>query len=378
MTRIRESLPDHASDLDTRKLAISQVGIRDLRYPITVWDKARKSQHTVADLALSVHLPADKKGTHMSRFIEILEGHRGEISLHTIPTILGEIQRRLESDEAFFEAQFPYFLERSAPVSGARSLMEYACGFRAALKGEDLRFELMVDVAVTTLCPCSKAVSKYGAHNQRGHVRARITLSDMVWIEDVVDAIEACASSPLYALLKREDEKWVTEKAYENPRFVEDLARDVTIALRALKGVEAVHLEVENLESIHKHSAWAVIDPCQVGSQRCTKLQRPPESEPFGTWLRKMRESRHESQRALASALDISPSVLSRIETNLRPAQADLLHRLSKHWAIDHLQIALRARALPSHCLDRIQADPEGFLAWVNTQADSDLSEISS
>lgn len=377
MTRTRESLPDHAADEDTRELAISQVGIRDLRYPITVWDKARQSQPTVADLALSVHLPADKKGTHMSRFIEILEGHRGEISLHTIPTILREIQRRLETDAAFFEAHFPYFLERTAPVSGARSLMEYACGFRAALRGEDLRFELMVDVPVTTLCPCSKAVSKYGAHNQRGHVRTRLTLGDMVWIEDVIEAIEACASSPLYALLKREDEKWVTEKAYENPRFVEDLARDVTIALRELPGVEAVKLEVENLESIHNHSAWAVIEPCDQAAQRCAKVLKPKAAEPFGTWLRNMRESRHESQRALAKALDISPSVLSRIETNLRPAQHDLLHRLAKHWAIDHLQIALRAGVLPPDCLDRIQADPEGFLAWVSSHGAESLTEES-
>jgi GTP cyclohydrolase I len=249
-------LPDHASQRDDRQLAIDQVGISRLRYPITVWDRANQKQHTVADIALSVGLPAHFKGTHMSRFIEVLEQHRGELSLKTVPALLEHIQRRLEAEDAYIDVRFPYFLERSAPVSGATSLMEYACRFKANRKGDQLDFALCVTVPVTTLCPCSKAVSEYGAHNQRGLVDVELRFDDMVWIEQVVEAVEAQASSPLYALLKREDEKFVTEAAYDNPRFVEDLVRDCVLALRELPGVSQVTVQVENLESIHNHSAW--------------------------------------------------------------------------------------------------------------------------
>ena len=255
----REALPDCAAEADDRRLPIDQVGIRDLRYPITVWDKDHERQDTVATLSLSVALPAEDKGTHMSRFVEVLEAARGELSLGTVPDLLAAIQRQLEAHEAQIDASFPYFLPRSAPVSGARSLMDYDCRFTASRRGEALDFVLGVSVPIKTLCPCSKAISRYGAHNQRSRVNVRLRFTEMVWIEDVVEAVESCASSPLYALLKREDEKWVTERAYENPRFVEDLLREVLLAVRALPGVRWVEVEAENLESIHNHSAWGRI-----------------------------------------------------------------------------------------------------------------------
>ncbi|MCP4804389.1 MAG: GTP cyclohydrolase I FolE2 [Proteobacteria bacterium] len=356
-------LPDHASEPDARALPIDQVGIGRLSYPITVWDKARQRQDTVAQFQVSVGLPADFKGTHMSRFLEILEGHRGELSLTTVPDILAEVQRRLEADDAYLDVAFPYFLERTAPVSGARSLMEYKCRFRASRKGDELDFVLCVDVPVTTLCPCSKAVSRYGAHNQRGIVSVELRLDDMVWIEDVVAVVEAQASSPLYALLKREDEKYVTEKAYENPRFVEDLVRDCVIALRELPGVSWLTVEVENLESIHNHSAWArVVWPGEdVGSRAPARRFQP---RPFGELLKSRRESQGLSQRGLATRAGISPSILSRIEAGLREPSDESIAALAKALGVDATRMALAAGRLSPELIARIQADPEGFLAW--------------
>ena len=359
---LRASLPDCAAEADARGVAIDQVGIRGLRYPIVVWDKQRRSQPTVAELALSVGLPADEKGTHMSRFVEVLEHHRGELTLGTVPELLAEIQRRLEAHDAHLEARFPYFLERHAPVSGVASLMEYRCAFVASRSGDQLDFVLEVEVPVTTLCPCSKAISRYGAHNQRGLVRARLGLSEMVWIEDVVALIEEQASSPLYALLKREDEKYVTERAYERPRFVEDLVRDTALALRAVPGVASAEVEVENLESIHNHSAWAVV---RWGSGQAASAPAPArEAVPFGTWLRSERESRGLTQRELAGAANISPSVLSRVEHGEKGLGADALERLARALAHDPEKLALRAGVVSPALLARISADPEGFLAW--------------
>ena len=252
----RDRLPDCAAEPDARSLPIDQVGISSLRAPIVVWDKARRQQSTVASLSMSVGLPAEVKGTHMSRFVEVLGDYRGELSLRTVPDLLAAVQRRLGARDAYLSAAFPYFLERRAPVSGAVSLMDYDCRFEAGLRGDVLDFVLGVRVPVTTLCPCSKSISDYGAHNQRGLVDVRLRFEGMVWIEDVVEAVEGCASAPLYALLKREDEKHLTERAYENPRFVEDLLREVVLALRALPGVRWLEVRAENLESIHNHSAW--------------------------------------------------------------------------------------------------------------------------
>ncbi len=376
----RERLPDCAAAPDARALPIDQVGIRGLRYPITVWDRACSRQATVAELSLSVGLPGELKGTHMSRFIEILNGHRGELSLGTVPDVLAEIQRRLGAEVAWLTADFPYFLERRAPVSGAPSLMDYQCRFAAARRGEALDFVLGVRIPVTTLCPCSKAVSRYGAHNQRGLVDVSLRFDGMVWIEDVVEAVEARASSPLYALLKREDEKYVTERAYENPRFVEDLLREVVLGLRALPGVTWVEVEVENLESIHNHSAWGRLTwphdnsgprpapvgaaPVGAGPGSAAPPGAAPEVQPFGAWLREQREARRLSQQALAEAIGVSSSLLSRVERGEKNLSPEALTRLAAALGCAADKLMLKAGVLSPALLAAIQADPEGFLRW--------------
>lgn len=259
MSEARERLPDHASEQDGRRIPIDRVGIRGLGLPIQVWDRENRRQGTVARVDATVRLPADRKGTHMSRFVEVLDAVRGEFSLETLPGILRRIQERLEAEAAQVDLRFPYFLEKAAPVSGVRSLMEYEAAFHATIDGigaaERFDFVLEVRVPVKTLCPCSKAISAYGAHNQRSMVTVEVRADPFLWIEEVVEAVEGCASSPLFALLKREDEKWVTERAYENPRFVEDMAREVVLALRGR--CRWLRVSVENFESIHNHSAWA-------------------------------------------------------------------------------------------------------------------------
>jgi len=376
----REALPDHAAERDERALPINEVGIRDLRTPITVWDKARSKQDTVATLSMSVGLPADVKGTHMSRFVEVLHDYRGELSLRTVPDLLACVQRRLDADEAFISAHFPYFLERRAPVSRAASLMDYDCRFEASRRGETMDFVLGVRVPVTTLCPCSKAVSRYGAHNQRGLVDVSLRFEGMIWIEDVVAAVERCASAPLYALLKREDEKYVTELAYDNPRFVEDLLREVVLSLRALSGesgtVRWLEVSAENLESIHNHSAWGRItwdadaDTTDDGrDDGCAEAQSTSASAPtapasFGGWLCAERGARRLSQRALAKAIGVSPSLLSRVEGGEKKLSPEALGRLAETLGLSADKLMLRAGVLPPAVLARIQADPEGLLAW--------------
>lgn len=249
------SLPDHASHSDARGIALDRVGIRGLAYPITVWDRRERVQHTVATIDATVRLPADVKGTHMSRFVEVLNTVRGELSLNNLEEVLRHIQERLGADAAQLDVRFPYFIEKTAPVSGSRSLLEYKAAFLARRDGDRFEFTLEVGVPVTTLCPCSKAVSERGAHNQRSWVTARVRAAEFLWIEDVVELVEGCASAPLYALLKRNDEKFVTEQAYDRPRFVEDLIREVALVLQPR--VDWLHLQVENLESIHNHSAFA-------------------------------------------------------------------------------------------------------------------------
>lgn len=248
-------LPDHASEADHRNVAIDRVGIRGLAYPITVWDRTNRMQPTIATIDATVSLPATEKGTHMSRFVEVLNEVRGELSLNNLDAVLTRIQERLKADQVQLDIRFPYFVEKSAPVSGAKSLLEYKAGFHARKNGDVFLFELEVSVPVTTLCPCSKAVSERGAHNQRSWVTVRCTSEPFLWIEEVIELVEACASSPLYALLKREDEKYVTEAAYDNPRFVEDLIREVVVSLAPR--TQTLTVSVENMEAIHNHSAWA-------------------------------------------------------------------------------------------------------------------------
>lgn len=252
-------MPDMQKERDTRNIAIDKVGVKDIRYPIVVMDKSKAEQHTVARINMYVDLPHHFKGTHMSRFIEILNLYHGEISIERLDTILEEMKIRLEATSAHMELDFPYFIEKRAPVSGARGLMEYQCRMIGIL-GERQDFVLGVTVPVTSLCPCSKNVSERGAHNQRSAIKVQIRYRGHVWLEDLIDWIEQCGSSPVYSLLKREDEKAVTEAAYDNPMFVEDMVRAVTEKLEGVPEITWFQVECENFESIHNHSAYARVE----------------------------------------------------------------------------------------------------------------------
>jgi len=251
-------LSDVQKSRDTRRIPISKVGVKDISYPVVVMDKNRSVQHTVARVNMYVDLPHHFKGTHMSRFIEILNSYREKIALDKMETILQKMKEKLGASSAHLEIEFPYFIEKRAPVSGAKSLMEYTCEFKASL-AEDFDFILGVKVPVTSLCPCSKELSSFGAHNQRSIMTVQVRYREFLWIEDLIEVIESCGSSPVYSLLKREDEKFVTEQAYENPRFVEDMVREATLKLTAMETITWFSVEAENFESIHKHSAYAVV-----------------------------------------------------------------------------------------------------------------------
>ncbi len=254
-------LEDVQSSCDKRQLRIDQVGVKGLRHPILLRDRAAISQATIAEFTLAVDLPHHFKGTHMSRFVEVLNAHGRELSASQLPRMLAELRTRLHAETAHIKMTFPYFLEKAAPITGAKGLMDYIVTFDAADRAGELDFVMLVDVPVTTLCPCSKTISDRGAHNQRGNVRVALRCSgEMMWIEEVIELVEASASCELYSLLKRQDEKFVTEKAYDNPVFVEDLVRNVATRLNQLERVTWYRIEVENHESIHNHSAYAVIE----------------------------------------------------------------------------------------------------------------------
>ena len=253
-------LTDIQQERDDRKLPIDKVGVRNLRFPIRIRDKAHAHQDTIATLGMYVDLPHQFKGTHMSRFIEVLNAHGSVVHVENIPDILAAMQETLDSQTAHLEMEFPFFLEKPAPVTGKTGLMDYEARFEATANGNEIDFVLEVRAKVTTLCPCSKSISAHGAHNQRGEVRVQLRSSETVWIEDVIELIEASASSELYSLLKRPDEKYVTERAYENPVFVEDLVRDVALRLNDHPHVSWYKVEAENFESIHNHNAFASIE----------------------------------------------------------------------------------------------------------------------
>jgi GTP cyclohydrolase I len=254
------AMQDKQSERDHRQLRIDQVGVRGLRFPIQVMDKARVSQNTIATIGMYVDLPKEFKGTHMSRFLEVLNAHGNVIHVDCLADILRAMQERLKSETARLEMEFPYFMVKKSPVTGLEGMMDYTARFDATACGKDIDFVLTVMVNVTTLCPCSKAISKYGAHNQRGTVRVALRSRQAVWIEDVIGLVESSASCELYSLLKREDEKAVTERAYENPVFVEDLVRNVALRLNAHPDVTWYKVEAENQESIHNHNAYACIE----------------------------------------------------------------------------------------------------------------------
>jgi GTP cyclohydrolase I len=364
---IRHSLPDHASHADERGVDIDRVGIRGLAMPIVVWDRSRQMQPTVASIDATVTLPGGQKGTHMSRFVEVLNGVRGELSLKNLPSVLAEIQRRLGASRAQLDVRFPYFMTRRAPVSGAESLLDYKAAFHACRDGERFDFVLEVSVPVTTLCPCSKAVSERGAHNQRSVVTVEIRSEDFLWIEDIVEKVEACASSPLFPLLKREDEKWVTERAYDNPVFVEDLIREVTVALRPL--ATWLRVSVENFESIHNHSAWAVVEHGEIASAAPTRSpDRPHADTDFGPWLRGQRVARGWSQHELAERIGVGGPHLSKVEGGERTLPASAYAPLAEALGQDPDVLRLRAGVVPAAVLARLQADPEGALRWAGSE----------
>ena len=256
-------LHDKQSEPDYRELRIDKVGVRGLRFPIQVRDKERSIQNTVATIGMFVDLPKEFKGTHMSRFIEVLNAHGNIIHVENITDVLYALQEKFQAATSHLEIEFPYFLIKRAPVTHRESVMDYVARFDAAACGKEIDFVLTVKTMVTTLCPCSKAIAARGAHNQRGEVTVQIRSRKAVWIEDVIGIVEASASCELYALLKRQDEKAVTERAYDNPVFVEDLVRNVALKLNARRDITWYKVEAENHESIHNHNAYACIEKQQ-------------------------------------------------------------------------------------------------------------------
>ncbi len=245
---------------DLRQIAINRVGIKGIRHPVKVQDKSVGVQHTIATFNMYVHLPHNFKGTHMSRFVEILNRHEREISVESYESILREMVKLLEAESGYIEMNFPYFVNKTAPISGVQSLLDYDVTLIGEMKDGKASVTMKVLVPVTSLCPCSKKISERGAHNQRSHVTITLRTNSFVWIEDVVAIAEKQASCELYGLLKRPDEKYVTERAYDNPKFVEDMVRDVAAVLNADTRVDAYIVESENFESIHNHSAYALIE----------------------------------------------------------------------------------------------------------------------
>lgn len=247
---------------DSRRIEIDKVGVKNVKYPITVLDKSNGFQHTVATMDMYVNLPHNFKGTHMSRFVEILHNNKNMINMKNFPNILREMKERLNAEAAHLTVNFPYFLKKEAPVTRAEGFLEYKCGFSASMDvtGHMQDFIVSVAVPINTLCPCSKEISAFGAHNQRGIASVGVKFKKFFWIEDLISVIEGCASSDIYSILKREDEKFVTEKAFENPKFVEDVVRDIAEILHEDQNIKWFAVEAENFESIHDHNAYAYLE----------------------------------------------------------------------------------------------------------------------
>ncbi|EGV20242.1 GTP cyclohydrolase FolE2 [Thiocapsa marina] len=253
-------IADVQASADSRRIAIDKVGIKDIRHPVRVSDRNGTEQHTVANFNMYVYLPHDFKGTHMSRFVQILNNHEREIGVASFKEMLAEMSQLLESEAGHIEMRFPFFVNKKAPVTGVESLLDYEVTFIGEIRRGVPTLEIKVVVPVTSLCPCSKKISAYGAHNQRSHVTVQVRSHGHIWIEELIEMVEAEASSELFGLLKRPDEKYVTEHAYDNPKFVEDLVRDVATRLNEDDRVAAYVVEAENFESIHNHSAYALIE----------------------------------------------------------------------------------------------------------------------
>jgi len=253
-------MKDIQNERDYRNIAINKVGIKNLKYPITILDRNKGEQNTVASINMYVDLPHEYKGTHMSRFVEMLHHFRPEIALKTFSDILGQMKKHLNAASAEIEVTFPYFIEKKAPVSQSPGLMDYICRLIGSVNS-DCKIDLVLEVIVpvSSVCPCSKEISTEGAHNQRGRVHLKTRFKKFIWIEDMIELVERCASCDVYSVLKRADEKFITEKGYANPKFVEDIIRDIALELNADKNITWFSVEVENFESIHNHNAYAYI-----------------------------------------------------------------------------------------------------------------------
>ncbi|MFH1138633.1 MAG: GTP cyclohydrolase FolE2 [Pseudomonadota bacterium] len=271
---------DVQSRRDDRCIDIDKVGVKNIRYPITVLDKAKGKQRTIASVNMYVNLPHHYKGTHMSRFIEVLSEYRHDISPQNLSNILEEMKKRLNAESAHMELTFPYFIEKTAPVTGAPGLMEYNCVFTGSVNGTGKDIMVEVLVPITTLCPCSKEISAFGAHNQRGEVRLSTRFHKFIWIEDMIRLVETSCSSEVFSLLKRTDEKFVTESAYQNPMFVEDVVREIAHKLDRDDNITWFAVAAENFESIHNHNAYAFIERtkpacCRLALKDVEPMTRP-------------------------------------------------------------------------------------------------------
>lgn len=250
-------MKDVQNEPDHRKIDLTRVGIKGIKYPMNVLDRTNKTQATVATVNMYVHLPHRFKGTHMSRFVEVLNDYCADLNLNTFFEMLDKIKKSLDAPAANLEISFPYFIKKRAPVSDVPSMMEYTCNYVGEINGEDRKLYIGITVPVCTLCPCSKEISTQGAHNQRGNVSVTVLFKDFFWIEEIIEIVEGSASSDVFALLKREDEKFITEQAYNRPMFVEDVVREVTDKLGKDGRFVEFTVEAENFESIHNHSAYA-------------------------------------------------------------------------------------------------------------------------
>lgn len=251
-----KNISDVQSQKDKRRITIDRVGVKNIEYPIIVEDRANKTQQTVAKIALYVDLQEDERGTHMSRFLEVLNLYHKEDLIDNLEKFLVDLRDTLHSETAYATIDFPYFIEKTAPVSKIKSLLVYNCHFQASLK-EEFKLVIGVTVPITTLCPCSKEISEAGAHNQRSYVNIQVTMKQFIWLEELIEMVESSASCQIYSLLKRPDEKYVTEKAYANPRFAEDIVREITLMLKSDPRIGSFKIETLNQESIHAHDAYA-------------------------------------------------------------------------------------------------------------------------
>jgi GTP cyclohydrolase I len=257
--KLTTEIPDTQNSRDTRHIPIEKVGIKDIKHPVVIGDRNGGEQHTIARFNMYVNLPHNFKGTHMSRFVEILNQHEYEITVKSFKTMIEEMTSLLNAQSGHIEMTFPYFINKSAPVSGVKSLMDYEVSFLGQIKDNKPTVLVKIVVPVTSLCPCSKNIADYGAHNQRSHITVTVRTRTFLWVEELIETVEKVASCELYGLLKRPDEKYVTEKAYDNPKFVEDIVRDVAVEFNKDDRIAAYVVESENFESIHNHSAYAML-----------------------------------------------------------------------------------------------------------------------